>query len=83
MSHASNDPGDYANTTDIVFRKAVESGTILPKEHGELVDRDEFTSKLAQAYNKGFVSWGANEVVKELIYSVKTIIKADNSESEE
>lgn len=83
MSHASKHPIDYVNTTDIVFRKAVESGIVLPKEHGDLVDRDEFMSKLAQAYNKGFVSWGANEVVKELICSVKTIIEADNAESEE
>ena len=41
MSHASNNPNDYANTTDIVFRKAVESGKVLPKEHGDLIDRDE------------------------------------------
>ena len=40
MSHASNDPGDYVDSSDLVFRKAVESGTVLPKGHGDLIDRD-------------------------------------------
>lgn len=40
ISHASNDPRDYADTTDIVFRKAVERGIPLPRDHGDLIDRD-------------------------------------------
>ena len=40
MSHASNDAGDYDNAEDLFFRKAVESGTILPKGHGDLIDRN-------------------------------------------
>lgn len=31
MSHASNDPGDYADSEDLFFRKAVESGAVLPE----------------------------------------------------
>jgi len=41
MSHASNDAGDYANAGDLVFRKAIESGTVLPKGHGRLIDADD------------------------------------------
>lgn len=47
MSHASNDAGDYANTEDLFFRKAVESGIVLPKGHGDLIDRDYFIDKYA------------------------------------
>lgn len=52
MSHASNDPRDYANTTDIVFRKAVESGTVLPKGHGRLVDADSLLAHIVD-YGEG------------------------------
>lgn len=41
MSHASNDPGDYVDSSDLVFRKAVESGTVLPKGHGDLISRQD------------------------------------------
>ena len=41
MSHASNHPVDYANSEDLCFRKAVESGTVLPNGHGRLIDADK------------------------------------------
>lgn len=43
MSHASKHPYDYADASDLFFRTAVESGIVLPKGHGDLIDR----SKLA------------------------------------
>jgi len=66
MSHASNHPNDYANTTDLVFRKAVESGTVLPKGYGDLIDRDVANEELSD------ISHG-----DDLLRYVPTVIKAD------
>ena len=52
MSHASNDPGDYLNSEDLFFRKAVESGTVLPKGHGRLVDADSLLDHIVD-YGEG------------------------------
>lgn len=66
MSHASNDPRDYANTTDIVFRKAVESGIVLPKGHGELIDKEVVLDMM----NHG--------ILEEYITDISGVIPADS-----
>ena len=40
ISHASKNPRDYADAGDLFFRIAVEHGTVLPKGHGDLIDRN-------------------------------------------
>ena len=62
--------------------EAVQNGIVLPKGHGELVDKEEMRSELARNYNKGFVSWGANEVIGEMIDKLKTIVEADKGDEE-
>lgn len=72
MSHASNHPNDYANTTDIVFRKAVESGIVLPKRHGDLIDKDQF-ERLLRTY-------GLDYEADTFIPMATTVIEADKGE---
>lgn len=33
----------------------------------DLISKKELYHKLGEAYNKGFLSWGANEVIKDII----------------
>ena len=57
-----------------VVSKAIMNGTILPKGHGELIDRKEL---IDDGVEKGFCDW-----YDEIKYA-PTIIKADKLESEE
>ena len=91
MSHASNDPGDYADTGDIVFRKAVESGTVLPKRHGRLIDADDliqdiiddsqpciFNSECERIVHDKMVEFAVDRITE-----ASTIIESDRAESGE
>jgi hypothetical protein len=71
MSHASNDAGDYANSEDLFFRKAVESGTVLPKGHGKLVDGDLLDSKMYHAAfetDTNFQKWDSGCWIRYKLY---------------
>ena len=76
MSHASNHPYDYANTTDIVFRKAVESGIVLPKGHGDLIDRDALIQK------QFIPNVGFELVDLDNLKTAPTVIPADKEDEE-
>jgi hypothetical protein len=76
MSHASNDPGDYANSEDLFFRKAVESGTVLPKGHGDLIDRDKLEKDTEWSeYEDGFISYTHLQIFDEPV-----VIPADKGD---
>ena len=71
----------FADEDDIVlFENLLKNGTLLPKGHGDLIDRDDL---LADAYH--IDDWAGNEVD---LVDVKTvemagaIIEADKTESE-
>lgn len=86
MSHASNDPRDYANTTDIVFRKAVESGTVLPKGHGRITDLDEIIRFTYATYGIGSgksITKDNKDFIDYIYNDAPVLVEADNSESEE
>lgn len=72
MSHASNNPKDYTNTGDMVFRKAVESGTVLPKGHGDLIDRDVAIAD----FDSRCLNWSSN-----ILESMPIVIPADKDET--
>lgn len=75
MSHASNDPGDYVDAGDLFFRKAIESGTVLPKGHGRLVDENHIVAELV--YRKHLLADGVKcgEITK--IFDNAVVIDAD------
>ena len=53
MEHASNDPNDYTDSWNIFFRKAVEHGIVIPKDHGDLIDVDVAFKE----FDKACLSW--------------------------
>ncbi len=61
--------------------RAVQNGTPLPKDHGDLIDRNkiEYLKAIHDA-KYGYISW--SEAIKKIKYSTPTIIEAD-TESEE
>ena len=77
MSHASNDPGDYANSGDLFFRKAVESGTVLPKGHGKIIAEptEEDITKTVGGQND--FAECIKDAVKAVFDNAPTIIEAD------
>jgi len=68
------------------FGKAIYYGTPLPKEHGRLIDADEF-EKLADKRFEHITSPLLNHIqtydVYSLLEATPTIIEADNAESED
>ena len=61
--------------------EAVENGTVLPKGHGELIDRDkiEYLKAIHDA-KYGHISW--IDAIEKIKHSAPTIIEADKERSE-
>ena len=60
----------------------INTGTPLPKGHGDLIDADKFIDILNNAQIKGLNTYEGLGRAKELLIETHTIIEADKAESE-
>ena len=67
---------------DTTLYCAIKNGTLLPKGHGELIDRDkiEYLKAIHDA-KYGHISW--IDAIEKIKHSAPTIIEADKAESED
>lgn len=74
----ANGTEDYAIVNDDLFAivKAIRKGTLLPKEHGELINRSKVIKSLFDYYN-------GKKTIGQCIDDVPTIIKADKENRDE
>lgn len=63
-----------------LINRAIANGTPLPKEYGDLKDASIIYSGIAREYKEGRLSWGANEIIKDIIGEAPTVIPADKGE---
>lgn len=75
-----HDDGYFSHVGRLI--KALRDGTVLPKGHGELIERDkiEYLKAIHDA-KYGHISW--IDAIEKIKHSAPTIIEADKAESEE
>ena len=74
-----HDDGYFSHVGKLI--KALREGTLLPKGHGELIDRDkiEYLKAIHDA-KYGHISW--IDAIEKIKHSAPTIIEADKERSE-
>lgn len=70
---------------DMLFG-AVQCGTVLPEEHGDLIDREEFLKSFLDSFwsavEEGNSSFEIVGAVKNIIRNTSTVIAADKENKE-
>ena len=66
--------------------KVIESGTVLPKEYGRLIDAEKLAKEINRAWTlwekKGEDCYLFSDVITPMLVCQQTIIEADKAESE-
>lgn len=74
--------GSLTNDQILDVYRSARNGVILPKGHGDLIDRDKIEYLRAIHDAKfGDISW--SDAIKKIKYSAPTIIEAEKAKSEE
>lgn len=82
IKDAKDSPNYYPTYFFKMIWQAVAKGTVLPKRHGDLIDKDKLNRKKKYCFNTKCGTFPKSEwfIKADDLFSAPTIIEADRSE---